>query len=40
LPHRIQPRRAATSQSSDEADGILDPVMRHLYKVARSKESA
>jgi hypothetical protein len=40
VPHRIQPRRAATSQTIDEADGILDPVMRHLYKVARRKDSA
>jgi hypothetical protein len=40
VPHRIQPRRAIASQSLDEADGILDPVMRHLYKVARRRESA
>jgi hypothetical protein len=45
VPHRIQPRRAVTSSSladtaMDEANNIQDPIMRHLYKVARRKEIA
>ncbi len=43
VPRRIEPRRAAVSMPglfADEADQIADPVMRHIYKTARRKESA
>jgi hypothetical protein len=41
VPRRLEPQRATASQFSlDEADHIADPVMRHIYKAARKKESA
>jgi len=43
VPRRMQPHRAAVSMPglfADEADQIADPVMRHIYKTARRKESA
>lgn len=44
VPYRIQPKRAAASVAkvgtTDEADRIADPILRHNYKVARHKEIA
>lgn len=47
VPRRMQPKRAEVSSlftlavsHADEADQIADPVMRHIYKTARRKESA
>lgn len=43
VPRRIEPQRAAVSIPglfADDADKIADPIMRHIYKVARRKESA
>ncbi len=44
VPRRMEPKRAAASIpglfSQDEADRIADPMMRHIYKAARRKESA
>jgi hypothetical protein len=41
IPRRIEPQRAASSLfSADEADQIADPMMRHIYKAARRKETA
>ena len=44
VPRRREPQRAAVSRpglfAPDEADNIPDPVMRHIYKAARRKESA
>jgi hypothetical protein len=41
-PRRIPPQRATASLPllDDEAAGISDPVMRHIYKHARLKERA
>ncbi|HTQ54988.1 MAG TPA: DUF721 domain-containing protein [Bryobacteraceae bacterium] len=44
IPLRREPQRALVSQpaleSRDEADGIADPVLRHIYKNARKKALA
>ena len=43
VPRRLEPQRAPVSMPglfADEADRIADPVMRHIYKTARRKESA
>jgi hypothetical protein len=43
VPRRMEPQRAAVSMPGlflDEADQIADPIMRHIYKAARRKESA
>lgn len=44
VPRRREPQRAIVSKpglfAPDEADNITDPVMRHIYKAARRKESA
>jgi hypothetical protein len=43
VPRRMEPQRAAASMPglfADEADQIADPIMRHIYKNARRKESA
>jgi hypothetical protein len=40
IPRR-QPERAETSRTpADEADGILDPTMRNIYKASRRKATA
>jgi hypothetical protein len=40
VPRRIEPQRAVSLFSPDEADRIADPMMRHIYKAARNKEIA
>ena len=43
MPPRREPQRAAVSQPAlafDEADQIVDPVMRNMYKNARKKALA
>jgi hypothetical protein len=43
VPRRREPQRAPASVPglfTDEADQIADPIMRHIYKAARRKESA
>jgi hypothetical protein len=40
VPKRIAPQRAESSLFTDEADRIADPIMRHIYKAARHKETA
>jgi predicted nucleic acid-binding Zn ribbon protein len=44
VPRRREPQRAGQSKpalfAQDEAEAIADPVMRHIYKAARRKESA
>ena len=40
VPPRREPQRAETSRPPDESDGIADPGMRRLYRVARQRESA
>ena len=44
VPRRIEPQRAPAAMpglfAADEADQIADPIMRHIYKAARRKESA
>jgi hypothetical protein len=40
VPRSIEAKRAQSSLFADEADGITDPVMRHIYKAARQKETA
>ena len=44
VPPRREPQKAVASVpglfAQDEADQIADPMMRHIYKKARRKESA
>jgi hypothetical protein len=37
---RIKPVRAEARSSADEADGILDPVFRSVYKAARKRANS
>jgi predicted nucleic acid-binding Zn ribbon protein len=43
VPRRRDPvlaRRAVPAMPADDADGIADPVMRHLYKLSRKRAQA
>ena len=43
VPRRIEPQRAAQAApgwAPDEAEGIEDPVMRSIYRLARKKAQA
>ena len=44
IPRRLGPQRAESStlalEAQDDADGITDPVLRRIYKAARTKARA
>lgn len=40
LPRRMPQRSATARPSTDEADGIADPVLQRLYRSSRKKASA
>jgi len=42
VPRRREPQRAVASMPvfADDADGIVDPVLRQIYKSARRRETA
>lgn len=40
IPRRLPQPAGQRQAATDEADGIADPVLRHLYKSSRRKSSA
>ncbi len=39
VPRRMPKRAEQARPSNDEADGIADPVLRHVYRAARRKSA-